>query len=216
MYDHSQDVLLNLLYYNERTLPTTALQHSVTQLDHKYRSFDSPRISQMSQHRNMSADMEQTLGETIVLLSMLGNSISSQTHQPKVKNDISEPKDKWRCLLDQLSWLCDYNTGGKIVISIAAQTVGSGHLFWFASNGQVIPQKIGRHLQWIPGELKAFVSSPASSKNKTHSRLFKKCVAFSYRRVEFYVAKLESLAQSARHLQQGVPEGQACRTPDES
>ena len=51
----------------------------------------------------------------------------------------------WRAFLDALSWLCDFEHGGKTVSSVAAESLPSGNCFWLSCRHQeALP-----HLVWV-------------------------------------------------------------------
>lgn len=144
----------------------------------------------------MYAVMTNRLDENVVTLSMLGTVPSAQHSQGSTRRTLSEVERKWCCLLDELSWLCDYKTGGKSVTSVAAQTTATGNVFWFASNKDT-RLLIERQLRWILAELQLIATNDTVDSEEVRWRLFKRSIVFNHRRVEFYWEKMHSLVQSA-------------------
>lgn len=140
----------------------------------------------------METSMTERLDESVVLLSMLGSRPSVQKSQRAVRSTLSETEDKWCCILDELSWLCDYRTGGKSVTSIAAQTTITGNIFWFATN-KGLQMPIKQHLQWLLQTLRSYTTDSGRNAQETCRKLFRKSVVFSHRRVQFYQDRLSSL-----------------------
>lgn len=141
----------------------------------------------------MSGSMIRSLDESVVALSMLGSRPSVQKSQNAMRSSLSEVEHRWCCLLDELSWLCDYRTGGKSVTSIAAQTTVTGNIFWFANN-KSLQLPVQRHLQWLLQVLQSHVAHRESNARETHWKLFQKSVVFNRRRIEHYHDKISLLS----------------------
>lgn len=150
--------------------------------------------------------MASRLDANVVTLSMLGTVRSAQHSQSRTRRVLSEIEGKWCCLLDVLSWLCDYKTGGKSVTSVAAQATSTGNVFWFASNKDT-RVLVKRQICWILGELQSIATSDTVDSEDVQWRLFKRSVAFSHRRVESYWDRLHSLVQHADLTATGKLEG---------
>ena len=156
----------------------------------------SPHPSLPSKHER---DVIQEFNECIVLLSMLGPSISSQSQRSAIETDTQEPENRWHMFLDQLSWLCDYKTAGKTVASIAVTAEPSGTVFCLASNSDSV-STASKHLKWLLGEIQNFVPNASTDREETQRRIFQRCVSFSRERVESYSESLQTLIQSSRSL----------------
>lgn len=140
----------------------------------------------------MDSSLVSQLNEHIIALSMLGSRLSVQRPQSAARHSLSETERRWCCVLDELSWLGDYRTGGKSVTSIAAQATGVGNIFWFASN-RTTRYCIKQHLRWILQELQFYASNLERDTPKTQWRLFTRSIVFSRRRVESYHDRFCSL-----------------------
>lgn len=154
----------------------------------------------------MHKSMTQRLDDNVITLSMLGTVSSAQRSQNGSRGSLSEIENKWCCVLDELSWLCDYRTGGKSVTSVAAQVTTTGLVFWFANNRGPQPL-VKRHLKWILQELRSMAVNDQGGSKETLWRLFRKSLVFSRRRVESYWAKLYSLLEhvaSSTEKQKGM------------
>ena len=146
-------------------------------------------------------DQIQDFDECVILLSMLGPSLSLQSQLSATDFKSREPQTKWHLFLDQLSWLCDYKTSGKTVASVAAESETSGTTFYLSSNSASV-SKATKHLKWVLGEIKIFVAGPGANSEETQRRLFQRSVSFSRERVAFYSQKLQELVRSSRSLRQ--------------
>lgn len=145
------------------------------------------------------ANLACALDENVITLSMLGTISEAQLSQGSARRKLSEVERKWCCLLDELSLLCDYRTGGKSVTSVAAQSRAKEIVFWFASN-QETRSLIKRQLQWILLELQKVSLYRSIDSKAVLWRLFKKSVLFNRRRVESYWSRLDSLVQNAYQI----------------
>lgn len=143
---------------------------------------------------DIRATMSSRLDENVIALSMLGTVPSAQRSQSHARRMLFGAEQKWCCLLDEISWLCDYQTGGKSVTSVAVQGTATGNVFWFASNKET-RTLVKNHLRWILGELQSMAANGTVNGEEIQWRLFKKSVAFNHRRVESYWERLRSLVQ---------------------
>lgn len=151
------------------------------------------------------------LDDYVVSLSMLGTARLVRRHQISGREPLSEEIKTWRCLLDELSWLCDYKTGGRSVTSIAAEATVSGSIFWFASNGTA-QSRVKNQLKWILQELGSIKTTGTTGSKDVQRRIFKNSVEFSYRRIELYWSKLQALIKSSGSIVAGERKAEQGRT----
>lgn len=165
----------------------------------------------MSSIGHQNENLAQHLDGNVITLSMLGTIASARRSQNSVRSLLSEVEKKWCSLLDELSLLCDYKTGGKSVTSVAAQTTALGNVFWFASK-QGTTFSIESQLRWILSQLQMVATCHETESQAIRRRLFKRCVAFNHRRVEFYWLQLHSLVQNAYQISTDMQKGH-CSKP---
>lgn len=135
--------------------------------------------------------------EPLVLLSVLDPTRGA--HRPDLITDrgIDEPSKLWRNFLDQLSWLCDFASGGDTVTSIAAQKTIDHVYFWVASNS-ASRQKARDHLEWLFGCLKPLYTVPSVSTTQVEDEVLVHCIAFASKRVKTYTTRLLQAIEEAR------------------
>ena len=126
-----------------------------------------------------SGDIWRLLYEAIVLISLLrpssGNSKVFRT--------------PWQRFLDDLSSLCDTESGGRTVTSIAVERLPHSLRFWIAANDHVKPRALALLVQ-ILAELRTLALTPCLSTNDVEARIFNGAIYDSHERVGDYVRKL--------------------------
>jgi hypothetical protein len=134
--------------------------------------------------------------EPLVLLSILEPTRGDREPHFASGFDTVESYHLWHKFLDQISWLCDYESGGKTVSAIAVQATPQGPTYWLSTNSDPTTKALP-HLEWVlrrlanlrelssdqlgivEDEIVASSITHSSDKVKTYSRwLFKsiKCV----------------------------------------
>ncbi|EME43791.1 hypothetical protein DOTSEDRAFT_71582 [Dothistroma septosporum NZE10] len=83
--------------------------------------------------------------EPLQLLWMLNPARGQSCSAPIAGEQSSDFLGRWRGFLDALSWLCDFEHGGKTVSSIAVQALPSGNRFWVCCGHEAALQ----HLTWV-------------------------------------------------------------------
>lgn len=147
--------------------------------------------------------------EPLVLLSVLDPTRGAQRPDLIADRGLDEPSKLWRNFLDQLSWLCDSETGGDTVTSIAAQKSVDRPCFWVASNSTA-RQKAQRHLTWLFGCLKPLCTATSVSATQIEHEILTRCIAFGSKRVKAYTAWLLQAIEEARRVMgaEMVPDGE--------
>ncbi|KAF2158957.1 hypothetical protein M409DRAFT_71370 [Zasmidium cellare ATCC 36951] len=83
--------------------------------------------------------------EPLQLLWMLNPARGQCCPAPAAGEQSSDFLGRWRRFLDALSWLCDFEHGGKTVSSVAVQALPSGNRFWLCCGHEAALQ----HLTWM-------------------------------------------------------------------
>lgn len=159
--------------------------------------------------------LRRKFDDLVVVLSMLGTSTLPQTQKHKIKNIESKLQQRWRHILDELSWLGDYKTHGKTVVSIAAQHIKGKYtegrytkphyVFWLASNHPELGP-IQRHLEFVLGELGKVANNDQEQADLVRAEMFRASVRFSWARVENYARSLGLFVERLNDLStQGGP-----------
>jgi hypothetical protein len=127
--------------------------------------------------------------EPLVLLRVLDptrgmqNSHLSQDSKPDTLQDLR------RKFLDQLSWTCDYKSGGDTVTAIAAEANPEGTIFWLAANTDPT-KKVRPHLELILKQLEQSFNASEQETEELELSLTARCIEFSKDRVKYYSRKL--------------------------
>lgn len=102
-----------------------------------------------------------------------------------------------RChrFLDNLSWLCDYRTGGRTVSSIAVEETPQGPIYWLAAN-ESPDKKVRDHLERILQQLDSLASSEEASAVELAIR--RQSIQFSREKVKHYFRQLGKAVDQAK------------------
>jgi OTT_1508-like deaminase len=134
--------------------------------------------------------------EPLVLLRILEPTRGSRKHEMPLES--SDESFKIRChrFLDNLSWLCDYRTGGRTVSSIALEETPQGPIYWLAAN-QSPNKKVRDHLERILQQLESLASSPEKA-SVVQLAIRRQSIQFSREKVKYYVCQLGKAVEHAK------------------
>ena len=149
----------------------------------------------VSKARQEQSDCQYQFYETLVLMSLL---LSGQTPRSKPR------RTAWHRFLDDLSYLCDAETGGKSVSSIAVQQNDDMLVFWISANGGL--RRACQHLRWSLKQLAGCNYSQISAA-ETRAELLGKTTEMSSRKVRNYVRELQLHISQAERLRPMPAEG---------
>jgi hypothetical protein len=123
--------------------------------------------------------------EPLVLLSIVernpgerglkSDSMLSTTDHPRI----------WCKFLDHISWLCDYESGGTTVSSVAVQATTQGPTYWLAANSNPVP-KASTHLEWVLQKLSNLQGLLPDQLQMVEDEIVARSIAFSADKVKFY------------------------------
>ena len=133
--------------------------------------------------------------ETLVLWSVFPNS-----RGPRVKRK----RTAWQRFLDDLSYLCDAETGGKSVVSIAVQQGDRILVFWISANRRL--GGASQHLRWVLQQLTELYNGEALAA-ESRTQILEKTVTTSSRRVRNYVRALQLHILQAESVRPMTEEG---------
>ncbi len=115
--------------------------------------------------------------EALIIFSLLGPS-TTPARKPR-------PKSPWHEFLDHLSWLCDFECGGKTVTSLGVQEATSGPVFWMAMNTRLRKRAVD-HLKSVLSELSRLCYDPETEVREVQSSILSKSVIISRKKVDHY------------------------------
>ena len=149
--------------------------------------------------------------EPLILLSVLDPTRGAQRPDLITDRGLDEPSKLWRNFLDQLSWLCDSETGGDTVTAVAAQKTVDHSCFWVTANS-TSRHKARKHLTWLFEQLNQLCTANSVSTNRFEEAIVAQCIKFSARRVKTYTERLlHSVEEAKRAMQETTsPEGESC------
>lgn len=150
----------------------------------------------IGQHDTFSGDITRSFYEALILFSILRPSSGhSKVH-----------RSSWHVFLDDLSWLCDTQSGGKTVVSIGTEQTSQGLRFWISANGRVKPRSLAQ-LENTLSELRKLDGEPEPVAQAVEARIFDAAVYSSHERVKEYLKKLrmciEKLPVRRPHVEEG-------------
>ncbi|KAK4496860.1 hypothetical protein PRZ48_011309 [Zasmidium cellare] len=138
--------------------------------------------------------------QKLLLLKAMSQYVPNDQH----KAITSQPREKlandgyktWRRYLDNLSYLCDFKSGGKTVVSLYAQDAANDTVFWLATNhpGGETKNRMRNHLVFILNELS---STPRSIDDPTQA-IMQQSIKLSADKVKHYYNKLVAELESIR------------------
>jgi len=127
-----------------------------------------------------SGDIANLFYEAVILISILRPSSSHS----KV------PRSSWHIFLDDLSWLCDTQSGGQTVTSVAAEQISHAVRFWISANGRVKSRSL-THLKWILSELQKLACNSDLAAGDVEVQVLDAAVHSSHEKVGDYLRKLQ-------------------------
>jgi len=133
-----------------------------------------------------TVDPRRSFYEALAVLNLLSPTI------PLARR--TRERTTWQKFLDELCWLCDFEGGGKTVVSIAVESTPDGMVFWMAMNHRIRNRAV-THLKWVLGELANLKN--AGDLHETERKIFLKSLTISRKRVEDYAKRLRSAAQGS-------------------
>lgn len=119
---------------------------------------------------------------SLILLGLLNPLKSVKRPQAYLQAEGNPTVNPWHCFLDDLSFLLDYQSGGKTVTSIAAENHKGSPIFW-VSTTQSDARKSLDHMKWILGLLRDIRLEEAE---RLAFRISKASVAMSNNKVKNY------------------------------
>lgn len=150
--------------------------------------------------------------EAIAMLHVLGSNRGERIEEEEEENFDSEDESSGpgtcrlrRSFIENLAYLCDYETGGDSTTAIALQHTHQGIVYWVASNsrpacGPDTKDKTERFLQDILQDLEVLEGCTQEVREQIEAKLFEKCVAFSATRIATYIKSLKSTINSVLGL----------------
>ena len=122
------------------------------------------------------------------LSSILGPVQSQNRHQGNLMRQ-QRSRPIWHSFLDCLSWLGDFDTGGKTVTSIAAEYTPEGVRFWVTANTGP-RQKAVNHLVWVLERLRHVQTLSGYDQRQTEEEIFCRSIVLSHKKIRFYGGRL--------------------------
>ncbi|KAK3613601.1 hypothetical protein LTR56_025147 [Elasticomyces elasticus] len=132
------------------------------------------------QLNSTSGDIATLFYEAVILISILRPSSSHSR----------VPRSSWHMFLDDLSWLCDTQSGGKTVTSVGAEQISHAVRFWISANGRVKPKSLN-YLEWILSELQKLACDPKLVAGDVEVQILDAAIRSSHERVGDYLRKLK-------------------------
>lgn len=126
--------------------------------------------------------------EPLVLLRIVEPTRGSRKHEMPLESTDGSFQIRCHRFLDDLSWLCDYRTGGRTVSSIAVEETPQGPIYWLAAN-ESPRKKVRDHLKRILQQLES-LASPAGEASAVELAICQQSIQFSRDKVRHYVRQL--------------------------
>lgn len=119
-----------------------------------------------------------------------------------VQGQRSEPKrTAWHRFLDDLSWLCDTELGGKSTVSIAVEEKSDRLMFWVAANGKHI--RALEQLIWLLPKLRDLHDNSTLSQSSVVNEIVERTAVISCRKIRNY----------HKHLRRNIEEAETSESP---
>lgn len=159
---------------------------------------------------NANGKLLRRFYEPLILLGVLDPTRGAQRPDLITDRGLDEPSKLWRNFLDQLSWLCDAETGGDTVTAVAAQNTVECTLFWVAANS-TSRHKAHRQLTWLFEQLNHLCTTDPIPSAQLEGAIVAQCIEFSSRRVKAYIGWLLQAIRKGRRVIHGNsnPEGES-------
>jgi hypothetical protein len=133
--------------------------------------------------------------KAVFLLSAIGPNFtisSGPTRSDKIK--IARPL--WHKFLDELSWLGDYELGGKSVTSIGVEDGDVGVRYWVAANGRV-REKTFSHIKWVLQRLQTVEGLTKCELKNLAQEIFVRSIGLSRKKIANYTRRLNNYIRHA-------------------
>lgn len=128
--------------------------------------------------------------ERLVLLSILQPTRGERALNTDSTYSKTDPCRLWYKFLNQISWLCDYENGGKTVSSVAVQATAPGPTYWLAANSNPEPKALP-HLEWLLRELVNLQALLPDQLQMVEDTIVTRCISLSASKVKFYSRRLD-------------------------
>ncbi|KAF2759851.1 hypothetical protein EJ05DRAFT_537072 [Pseudovirgaria hyperparasitica] len=136
--------------------------------------------------------------EPLVLLHTLGRSRGDRTQNSVVSTGTFSERRKF---LNNLAYICDFNTGGDTVTSIALQDCADGPIYWVASNSEKKVLKSHEFLMSVLSDLSRVSAESAEPspehKERLATELSEKIIVFAKKRINGYRSHLRTVLPRA-------------------
>lgn len=143
--------------------------------------------------------VQQEFYQAVALLSVLAPVEHARRSYADLGMASENSSTSWHKFLDSLSWLCDYQLGGKTVVSIAVESAEVGPIYWIAMNHKVKQQAV-KHLKLVLNELRTAGDLASAELDALQYRISEKSVSHCWKKVENYRRQLSKLVQAARGM----------------
>lgn len=130
--------------------------------------------------------------EVLILLFILGQTRRLRDVNP---GPASTPEEARRRLLRNLSYLCDYEKGGKTTTAIAVQENDEGFIFWVAFNCIDPNNKVTSFLRNVLVEVKRVIHTPSDQRILLEDRFIRSCIEFARSRIHKEIKMLRRSIQ---------------------
>jgi hypothetical protein len=134
--------------------------------------------------------------EPLVLLRILEPTRGLRRHEMPSESTDGSFQTHFHNFVDNLSWLCDYRTGGRTVSSIAVEETPQGPIYWLAAN-ESPNKKVKDHLERTLQQLEGLASSPEEA-SVVELAITRQSVQFSREKVKHYVRQLGKAVDSVK------------------
>lgn len=135
--------------------------------------------------------LRHRLYEALTLLWMLSPATGVTSVLPELEEtQYGDFFFMWRRFLDNLSFFCDWESGGKTVSSVAAQSLSNGHCYWLASASK----KSFHHFEFVMDLLEAVSSRSPTERRQDTDQLVQASIELSKPKIKHY---RKALADSA-------------------
>ncbi|KAI0439825.1 hypothetical protein F4803DRAFT_553696 [Xylaria telfairii] len=137
----------------------------------------SPKTEVRStKHLDQYSKLWNRFYEPLILLRVLGQTRGD--HSPRA---LEQPLYR---LLDNLSYLCDYDKGGSTTTAIGLEDDPAKYKFWVASNDAKKAATNAKFLKTALSDVKAILTTPESSRIEAAERFTGRCLNHAKRRIE--------------------------------
>lgn len=135
--------------------------------------------------------------DPLVLLNVIDPTRGAERPDLIKDSGFSDRSKLWRNFLDQLSWICDSETGGDTVTAIGAQKTVEFSVFWLASNSNA-REKAKEHAVTVLEQLNRLIRADGTSVAQIEQEICGQCISFSFKRIKSYASQLLTAVRNAR------------------